>query len=55
VNRARPIEALLAVLATIAVTIPVTTLFTPNTWMRPSLVLVAVVAVTGAGLRTLTS
>lgn len=54
-NRARPIEALLAVLATIAVTIPVTTLFTPNTWMRPSLVLVAVVAVTGAGLRTLTS
>ena len=54
-NRARPIEALLAALATIAVTIPVTTLFTPNTWMRPSLVLVAVVAVTGAGLRTLTS
>jgi len=55
VNRTRPVEALLAALATIAVTLPVTTLFTPGTWFRPSVVLVLVVAVTGMGLRRVTS
>ncbi|HQV83031.1 MAG TPA: transglutaminaseTgpA domain-containing protein [Ornithinibacter sp.] len=54
-NRTRPVEALLAALATIAVTLPVTTLFTPGTWFRPSVVLVLVVAVTGMGLRRVTS
>ena len=34
-NRVRPVEALLAALATLAVTLPLTTLFTPSTWFRP--------------------
>ena len=33
-NRVRPVEALLAALATLAVTLPLTTLFTPSTWFR---------------------
>ena len=54
-NRVRPVEALLAALATLAVTLPLTTLFTPSTWLRPSVVLVAVVALTGMGLRRITA
>ena len=54
-NRVRPIEALLAALATVAVTLPLTTLFTPATWFRPSVTLVAVVALAGMGLRRVTS
>ena len=54
-NRVRPVEALLAALATVAVTLPLTTLFTPSTWFRPSVLLVAVVALTGMGLRRITS
>ena len=54
-NRVRPVEALLAALATLAVTLPLTTLFTPSTWLRPSVVLVAVVALGGMGLRRITS
>jgi transglutaminase-like putative cysteine protease len=54
-NRVRPLEALLAALATIAVTFPLTTLFTPSTWFRPSVLLVAVVALSGMGLRRVTA
>ena len=54
-NRARSVEALLAALATLAVALPLTTLFSQGTWFRPAVVLVAVVALTGIGLRRLTS
>ena len=54
-NRARPVEALLAALATLTVALPLTTLFSQSTWARPSVVLVAVVAVSGIGLRRLTT
>ena len=54
-NRVRPVEALLAALAVLAVTLPLTTLFTPSTWLRPSVLLVAVVALTGMGLRRVTA
>ncbi|HYN68513.1 MAG TPA: DUF3488 and transglutaminase-like domain-containing protein [Ornithinibacter sp.] len=54
-NRGRPVEALLAALATLAVTLPLTTLFTPATWFRPSVLLVAVVALAGFGLRRITA
>ena len=54
-NRVRPVEALLAALATLAVTLPLTTLFTPSTWFRPSVILVAVVALVGMGLRRITA
>ena len=39
-NRVRPVEALLAAVAVIAVTLPLTTLFTPSSWFRPSVLLV---------------
>ena len=55
VNRVRPVEALLAALATLAVTLPLTTLFTPSTWFRPSVLLVSVVALVGMGLRRITA
>lgn len=55
-NRSRPAEALLAALATIAVALPLTTLFAPTSlWFRPSLLLVALVALGGMGARLLTS
>ena len=54
-NRVRPVEALLAALATLAVTLPLTTLFTPSTWFRPSVLLVVVVALVGMGLRRITA
>ncbi len=54
-NRVRPVEALLAALATLAITLPLTTLFTPSTWFRPSALLVVVVALVGMGLRRITT
>ena len=54
-NRVRPVEALLAALAALTVTLPLSTLFTPATWFRPSVLLVAVVALVGMGLRRLTA
>lgn len=54
-NRARPADAALAAAATLCVSLPLTTLFTPASWMRPSVFLVLLVALAGTGLRTLTS
>jgi transglutaminase-like putative cysteine protease len=55
-NRVRPVEAALAALATLAVTLPLTTLFTPSAaWFRPSFLLVALVALAGMGLRRVTA
>ena len=54
-NRVKPVEALLAAVAVIAVTLPLTTLFTPSSWFRPSVLLVVVVALTGMGLRRITA
>ncbi|MGB7817868.1 MAG: transglutaminaseTgpA domain-containing protein [Ornithinibacter sp.] len=54
-NRARPAEAALAGLATLAVSLPLVTLFTPATWFRPSVLLVALVALVGIGMRSVTS
>ncbi|HYN28795.1 MAG TPA: transglutaminaseTgpA domain-containing protein [Dermatophilaceae bacterium] len=52
-TRARPVDAALAALATIAVALPLLTLFTPTTWLRPALVVVAAVALSGVALRRL--
>ncbi|HSO65492.1 MAG TPA: DUF3488 and transglutaminase-like domain-containing protein [Ornithinibacter sp.] len=55
-TRLRPVETLLAALATLGVSLPLTTLFEPAAaWFRPTLLLVAVVALAGMGLRALTS
>lgn len=55
-NRARPVETLLALVATLTVALPLTTLFTPTAqWFRPSLLLVALVAVVGMGVRLVTT
>lgn len=52
-NRVRPIETLLAALASFTVALPLLTLFDANTWVRPSLLIVITIAVTGLGLRSL--
>ncbi|PRY56086.1 uncharacterized protein DUF4129 [Knoellia remsis] len=54
-NRTRPIEALLAALASFGVALPLLTLFDANTWVRPSLLVITVIAVVGVGLRAATS
>ncbi len=54
-NRVKPIEALLAAVAVIAVTLPLTTLFAPSSWFRSSVLLVVVVALAGMGLRRITA
>ncbi|MEO5610172.1 MAG: DUF3488 and transglutaminase-like domain-containing protein [Ornithinibacter sp.] len=54
-NRARPADAVLAAVATLCVSLPLITLFTPGSWFRPSVLLVVLVALAGMGLRTLTS
>ena len=55
-TRAKPIESLLAALAVLGVSLPLSTLFEPmSVWFRPTVLLVAVVALTGIGLRALTS
>jgi transglutaminase-like putative cysteine protease len=46
-SRVRPLDALLAALATIAVLLPATTLFTSSSWVQPAVVVVAVVAAIG--------
>lgn len=53
-SRARVTDTLLAGLATMVVAWPLTTLFTPNTWVGPTLALVAVVVVSGLLARRLT-
>lgn len=46
------LDALVAALATLAVTLPLAALFTPTgAWLRPSVLLVGLVALTGVGLR----
>ncbi|MBR7744406.1 hypothetical protein KC207_14015 [Phycicoccus sp. BSK3Z-2] len=53
-SRLRPLDALLAALATLAVTLPLSGLFAPaGAWVRPSVLLVVVVALVGVGLRSL--
>ena len=55
-TRVRPVEALLAALATLGVSLPLMTLFEPTaTWFRPTVILVAVVTLAGMGLRALTA
>ena len=55
-SRARPVETLLAALAVLGVSLPLVTLFTPASgWFRPTVILVALVALVGMGLRSLTS
>lgn len=52
-NRTRPVETLLAALASFTVALPLLTLFDANTWVRPSLVVVMTIALAGLGLRSL--
>ncbi len=55
-SRARAADAALAAVATLAVTLPLTDLFTPTAaWVRPSLLFVALIAVTGGLLRSVTT
>jgi transglutaminase-like putative cysteine protease len=55
-GHARVLDGVLAAVATLATTLPVTTLFAPTAaWVRPSVLLVVVVAVTGMAVRALTS
>lgn len=52
-NRSRPVETLLAALASFTVALPLLTLFDSNAWIRPSLVVIVVIAVVGLALRSL--
>lgn len=54
-RRARPVDAALAALATLAVVLPVTTLFEPLTFLRPALFTIVTVAVVGVVVRRLQS
>ena len=54
-SRGRVPESLLAGAACAVVAWPITTLFTPNTWVRPTLGIVVVVVVTGIVARMLTT
>ena len=55
-SRARPVETLLAALAVLGVSLPLTTLFAPTSaWFRPTVLLVALVALVGMGLRSVTT
>ncbi|GAA4123871.1 DUF3488 and transglutaminase-like domain-containing protein [Knoellia locipacati] len=54
-NRARPVETLLAALASFTVALPLLTLFDSNAWVRPTLVVVATIAVVGLVLRSVTA
>ncbi|WP_156996554.1 transglutaminase TgpA family protein [Knoellia aerolata] len=54
-NRARPIESLLAALASFCVALPLLTLFDANTWMRPSVVVIATIALVGVAVRSVTT
>ncbi|XVX21602.1 transglutaminaseTgpA domain-containing protein [Actinomycetota bacterium] len=46
-RRVRPVDALLAALATLAAAAPLRTLFAPDSWIRPAIVVVAVVTAIG--------
>lgn len=51
-SRTRTVDVLLAALATLTITLPLVDLFTPAAaWARPSVLLVALVALVGVGLR----
>ena len=52
-NRLRPVEALLAALASFTVALPLLTLFDANTWVRPSLLVISTITLVGLGLRSL--
>lgn len=52
-NRVRPVEALLAALASFTVALPLLTLFDANTWVRPSLLVISTITLVGLGLRSL--
>ncbi len=52
-TRARPVDALLAAVATLLALLPLTTLFEPNSFLQPSVVMIGVVAVTGVAGRVL--
>jgi transglutaminase-like putative cysteine protease len=54
-NRGRVADSLLAGLASAVVAWPLTTLFTPDTWIRPTLVVVAMVVLAGIVGRMLTT
>jgi transglutaminase-like putative cysteine protease len=55
-GRVRVLDAVLAGLATLAAVLPLTTLFTPTApWLGPSLLAVALVAVTGMAVRLVTA
>ena len=54
-SRARAPESLLAGLATVVVAWPLTTLFTPDSWVDPAIVVIAAVVVTGMLMRLATS
>ena len=54
-SRTRLPETPLAALATAVVAWPLTTLFTPDTWVRPTMAMIAVVAVAGLVGRRLTA
>ncbi len=55
-GRARVADGVLAGVATLATTLPVTTLFAPTApWFRPSLLLVGLIVLTGIGMRMLTT
>ena len=51
-NRARPADAVLAALATLTVTLPLTTLFDSAAWVRPAMMMVVVIALAGMALRS---
>ncbi|MCE1178590.1 MAG: DUF3488 and transglutaminase-like domain-containing protein [Micrococcales bacterium] len=52
--RVRPVDALLAALATLAAAAPLRTLFAPDSWVRPALLVVVVVTAVGMLARRLT-
>ena len=54
-SRGRVPESLLAGAASAVVAWPLTTLFTPNTWIRPTLAVIAVVVVVGILVRMVTT
>jgi transglutaminase-like putative cysteine protease len=54
-SRGRVADSLIAGAASAVVAWPLTTLFTPNTWIRPTLVMVFAVVVVGIAVRMLTS
>ncbi|WP_404383451.1 DUF3488 and transglutaminase-like domain-containing protein [Knoellia locipacati] len=54
-NRTRPVETVLAALASFTVALPLLTLFDSNAWIRPSLVVIVTIALVGLALRSLSA